>query len=383
MNIDQDIKQLQENIISHRRWLHRYPQVGYLEEKARDYILDFFNTINFDEVKVMAKTGIKAVRYGKNPDKTLAFRADMDALEVIEDTGLEFASQYHGYMHACGHDGHMAILLGFAQWLSENKAELPCNAVLLFQPAEEGIGGALPMIQEGALDNPKVDAIFGYHIMPEIPQGRVGIKDGPFMASTSRITIDLYGIGAHGAMPHKGVDTVLAAAHFITQAQSVLTRRVDPLQPGVITFGKLTAGDVANVIASHAQIKGTIRAFDEGVSVEIEKHLINLLKGMETSHGIRWEFRKDEYYPAVVNHPELTNRLRSVIPEQMQFEAGLMMIAEDFAFYQQRVPGVFLYLGSRNEEKGYTYPLHSNKFQFDEAILLTGVQLYKDILFHI
>ena len=140
---------------------------------------------------------------------------------------------------------------------------------------------------------------------------------------------------------------------------------------------------MANVIASHAQIKGTIRAFDEGVSVEIEKHLINLLKGMETSHGIRWEFRKDEYYPAVVNHPELTNRLRSVIPEQMQFEAGLMMIAEDFAFYQQRVPGVFLYLGSRNEEKGYTYPLHSNKFQFDEAILLTGVQLYKDILFHI
>ncbi|MDD2502482.1 MAG: M20 family metallopeptidase, partial [Clostridia bacterium] len=254
MKIDFDIAKLRDQVISHRRWLHQYPQIGYQEEKARDYIINFLKDLNFDEIKIMARTGIKAVIKGKEEEKTLAFRADMDALSITEETELEYASKHKGFMHACGHDGHMAMLLGFAQWLSENKENLSYNVVLLFQPSEETVGGALPMIEEGALQNPDVDCIFGYHIMPEVPQGKIGLLSGPLMASTTEFTIDLTGISAHGAMPHKGVDAILAAAHYITQMQSILTRRIDPFQQAVVTIGKFQGGEARNILASNVRM---------------------------------------------------------------------------------------------------------------------------------
>lgn len=380
MKIDSDIAKLQEQVVSHRRWLHQYPQVGYQEEKARDYIFNFLQTLNFDRITILTKTGVKALIKGKDTSKTVAFRADMDALSIAEETGLEFASKHPGFMHACGHDGHMAVLLGFAQWLSENKSDLPYNVVLLFQPSEETVGGALPMIEEGALSNPDVDCIFGYHIMPEIPQGKVGLLSGHQMASITEFIIDITGISAHGAMPHKGVDAILAAAHYITQMQSILTRRIDPFQQALITIGQIQGGDARNILASHVHMEGTFRAFNENTYHAITKYMKELLKGMEISHGIKGEYQELEYTPPVVNHPELTEKVKEIIGQDLLHPINPVMISEDFSNYQHRVPGVFIFLGSRNEEKGYTYPLHSNRFQFDEEILLTGIQIYKNLL---
>lgn len=380
MKIDSDIVALRSQVVFHRRWLHQYPQIGYQEEKARDYIVKFLRTLNFDEIRILAKTGVKAVIKGKEGGKTFAFRADMDALSITEETGLEYASQHMGFMHACGHDGHMAMLLGFAQWLSENKSDLAHNVVLLFQPSEETVGGALPMIEEGALKDPDVDYIFGYHIMPEVPQGKIGLLAGPLMASTTEFVIDLTGISAHGAMPHKGVDAILAAAHYITQMQSILSRRIDPFQQALITIGKLQGGEARNILAPNVHMEGTIRTFDENTAILIKKYMKDLLKGMETSHGIGGEFKELVYYPPVINNKELTDRVREMVPQEMLHPINPMTIAEDFSYFQQQVPGLFIFLGSRNEEEGYIHPLHSNQFQFDEDILLTGIQLNKNLL---
>ena len=380
MKLDNDILELRDNVIRHRRWLHRHPQTGFREEDARDYILRFLRSLDFDEITILAKTGVKAVIRGKQPTNTLAFRADMDALAITEETGLEFASEYDGFMHACGHDGHMAMLLGFAQWLSGNKMGLKDNVVLLFQPSEESIGGASPMIREGALDDPEVDCIFGYHIMPEVPQGKIGFKAGALMASTCEFGIDILGLSSHGAMPHKGIDAILAASHFITLMQGILTRRVDPFQQALITIGKLEAGDARNILASKAHMEGIMRTFDSGVAQSLKRYLTDLLRGLEVSHGVKTAFKELVYYPPVVNHPELTARLEEILPQDMLYPVSPMMIAEDFSYYQQKIPGVFLFLGSRNEELDYIHPLHSSGFQFDEDILLTGIQLYKDIL---
>ena len=378
--LDRDILQLQDHVIRHRRWLHRHPQTGFREEDARDYILRALRGMHFDRITVLAGTGIKAVLRGTCPVRTLAFRADMDALAVPEKTGLEFASEYDGFMHACGHDGHMAMLLGFAQWLSENRDRLKDNVVLLFQPSEESVGGASPMIREGALDDPEVDAIFGYHIMPEVPQGKVGLKAGPLMASTCEFGIDIMGKSAHGAMPQKGIDAILAASYYITMLQGILTRKVDPLSQALITVGKLEAGQARNVLASRAHMEGILRTFDSRVAESVKHDMMDLLAGLERSFGVTTDFRDLVYYPPVVNDPEWTARVKEILPGGMFYPAHPLMIAEDFAWYQQKVPGVFLFLGSRNEELGYIHPLHSDRFQFDEEILLTGIQLDKNIL---
>jgi amidohydrolase len=380
MQIDKEVRGLKDQIIHYRRYLHRYPEISFEETNTRDYILEQLGRCGFDEIRVLAQNGVKAIMKVRDAKRTFAFRADMDALSTKEETGVEFASLNQGVMHACGHDGHMAILLGFAQWLRQHRGYLKDNVVLIFQPAEETVGGALPMIEEGVLDNPKVDVIFGFHLFPNIPQGKIGIRPGPVMAQTCEIDIELTGKSGHGAMPHKGIDALLASCYFMNALQGLLTHQFDPLEKFLVNFGKMRAGELRNIIADKATMEGIIRTFDEGVYKRIIKQIEGLLAGLETSYGTIGKYIIKTYYPTVYNDEELTNWLLKLLLPDAVVDAGQLMIADDFSYYQQSVPGVYMFLGCGNEQKGFTAPLHNSKFNFDEEALLYGVQMYVNIL---
>lgn len=366
--------EIREMMTVHRRWFHKYPELGFDVHNTQKYIAEQLSALRFDSIDAVAGTGLKAVIM-KNPEfKTLAFRADMDALTLKEQTGLEFSSQNEGIMHACGHDAHMAMLLGFAQWLSCNREILKNNIVLIFQPAEESIGGALPMINEGVLKNPTVDVIFGFHLFPGIKQGLIGLRKGPLMAQTSEFDIEITGKSAHGAMPQEGADALMAAAHFVHSINAAVSRRLDPMQRFLITIGKIKAGERRNVIAEKALLEGIIRTFDEKVYDSVRKTVEDSLAGVEKTYNVKAFFNETVYYPVVCNDPELVQILRSILPDEMLVEAGPFMTAEDFSFFQQKVPGVFMLLGTLNEQKSYCEPLHSNRFDFDEEVMLTGVK---------
>lgn len=378
--LDQDIAALEGLVTEHRRWLHQHPEIGFDVFETQDYILRCLKELAFDEVSVLAKTGVKAVMRTVQGEGTLAFRADMDALTLQEERGTSFASCRSGYMHGCGHDGHMAMLLGFAAWLHQNKGALRRNVVLIFQPAEESEGGAAPMIAEGVLEDPRVDGIFAYHLLPDLPQGTIGLSSGPVMAQTCEFDIDLLGQTAHGAMPHQGTDGIYAAAGLIEGLQGILTRRVDPYERALLTIGRIEGGERRNILAGQVHLEGIIRTFSDSVYQDIKRHILNLLKGLETAHGISGCFEEVVYYPPVVNDPLLTEQVRHALPADWIRPIDPMMIAEDFSRYQQAVPGVYLFLGSRSEALGYVHPLHSNQFNFDEQVLLLGIQGYKHIL---
>lgn len=380
MKVQNDIYTLKEEVTKHRRWLHQHPEIGFEVEKTRDYILSVLKELDFDKIELLANTGIKAVIKGANSNGVYAFRADMDALEVQEQTGLDFASRYKGRMHACGHDGHMAILLGLAKWLHMNKESLKHDVVLIFQPAEETEGGAYPMIQEGVLEDPKVDVIFGLHLFPDIPQGKVGLRSGPLMAQACEFDINLKGKSAHGAMPHRGTDALLAACYFVTYLQSIVTRKINPLENALITIGRMEAGEVRNKLAENVKMEGIVRTFSDDVYNIIETNILNLLQGLEKAYGIEGKYEVKTYYPVVSNDLKWTSKVKNILDDDVVVEASPLMIAEDFAFYQQKVPGVYFLLGTGNPSKGYAYPLHSNRFNFDEEVLLYGIQLYVDIL---
>ncbi|HZJ58228.1 MAG TPA: M20 family metallopeptidase [Clostridia bacterium] len=378
--LDRDIRKLEDNIINHRRWFHQNPEIGFEVFGTRDYILEKLDGYGYKEIEILAKTGIKVTIRGKIGKRTLAFRADMDALAMDEKTDLDFESRNKGFMHACGHDGHMAILLGLAEWLSQNRDDLADNVVLIFQPDEEREGGALPMIEEGLLEDPKVDAIFGLHILPDLPEGKTGTRVGPLMAQTSEVNIELTGKSAHGAMPHKGVDAIVAAAHFITALQSIISRGIDPTESIIISIGKISGGSTRNILAEKVTMECTIRTFSDEVYNKVRIKILDLLEGVKKTYGVGASYQEGIYYPPVFNDKEWTGKVVDILAPEQYIEAHPLMIAEDFSNYQKVVPGVFLFLGSGNEEKGLTHPLHSNLFDFDERILLHGVQLYKNII---
>ncbi|NLJ67087.1 MAG: amidohydrolase [Clostridiales bacterium] len=380
LNLDGDIQELKKSVISHRRWLHQYPEIGFDVYGTRDYILEKLDEYGFNEIEVLAETGIKVVIRGKVGRRTLAFRADMDALAIEEKTGLDYASRKKGIMHACGHDGHMAILLGLAEWISQNRDVLEDNIVLVFQPDEENEGGALPMIREGLLEKPRVDAFFGLHILPDLPEGMIGTKTGPLMAQTSEVNIEIVGKSAHGAMPHNGVDTIVVAAQFINALQSIISRSIDPTENAIITIGRIYGGDTRNILAERVVMESTIRTFSDEVYKRIRHKILDLLDGLKKAYGVETKFHAGVYYPPVINDAVWTKKVIDILTPEQYIEVHPLMIAEDFSNYQKEVPGVFLFLGSYNEQKGLIHPLHSNLFNFDEKILLQGLQLYKNII---
>ena len=384
LKIDEEIRRLAGEMTQMRRELHRIPEKGLEEYQTSEYIRKKLRSFGIERVEDCLETGVVAVI--ENPREmpedflTVAFRADMDGLSVKEEGGLDYASCHPGMMHACGHDGHMALCLGFARYVWEHRDSLRARVVFVFQPAEEGPGGARLMIREGLIQKYRIDCFIGLHIFPEFEQGTIACRKGSLMPRNGEVTITVYGKSAHGAQPQKGADAVVAASSVVLALQSVISRSISPLEPALLTLGRIQGGEARNVIAGKVEITGTMRAFSDQVYESMAKRIEEVCQGVAQGLGCRAQVDFFHMYRVVNNDPRMVELLMEEAGPEVYQEAPLQMICEDFSMYQQQVPGLFFFLGSRNEKKGYIHPLHSAQFQFDEEILLLGAQAYKAML---
>lgn len=368
-----------EELRQMRRDLHKIPELGLKEYKTSAYIREKLTSFGITELETWLETGVVAVIRGKGKGQAVAFRADMDALPVTEQTGCDFTSEHVGCMHACGHDGHVTVLLGFAKYLQEHKDELKNDVVLIFQPAEEGPGGAQLLVDAGLFEKHPVRCIIGCHIFPQVPQGKVACRKGAMMARNGEVDVHIYGESAHGAQPQLGHDAVLAAGAVITGLHTILSRNVSPLDSGVLTFGAIHGGEACNIIAKEVKLEGTMRAFSDEAYETMTKRVQEVASGIAAGYGCKGEAVFRHMYRVVDNDPKLVELLQEVAGDNYE-ETPPYMLAEDFSLYLQKVPGMFFFLGSGNAEKGYTHSLHSAQFQFDEEILALGVETYAKLL---
>lgn len=377
--MDENITALKAETAEIRRKLHTMPEPGLGEYKTTEYIINYLKALGIEAETGPSGTGVIGW-INVNPEyKSIAFRADIDALSIDEQTGVEYCSQNKGFMHACGHDGHTAILLAFAKLLKQKQAELHSNVLLIFQPAEEGPGGAEAIVNAGILEKYKAFCIFGLHIFPDLEEGKVGCRPGAMMAQTGEFDIRIKGKSCHGAMPHKGYDALLTASNVVLGLHNIVSRYIDPIEPAVVTVGRMVCGERCNVIAGEALMQGTMRAFNEDVYETIKRRVIKTASSISDAYGCESSYEIRDMYPAVINDKGLFELLLESV-DKGDFEMlNPLALAEDFSYYQKKIPGLFFMLGSRNEEKGYIYPLHSNKFNFNEEILILGIQLFYNL----
>ena len=379
IKIEKYILGMKQHIVEVRRALHKIPEPGLQENETTDFIIKYLTNLGLEVNRGVAGTGAIAYLKGTEGFKTVAYRADIDALSVDEQTGIEYCSTKHGYMHACGHDGHTTTLLGFAHYAAKHQEYIKNNLLFIFQPAEEGPGGAEAIVNAGILKKYKADYIFGMHIYPEIEEGIAACRPGAMMAQTGEFDIAIKGRSAHGAMPHKGSDALLAAAATVTALNTVVSRNVDPLEPAVLTIGRMESGERRNIIAGEAVLEGTMRAFNDETYTVVRNRLINTVKHLPESFECTANLVIRDMYPAVTNDEKLFEMFKMAVGEENLEVIKPMTISEDFSYYQKSIPGLFFMLGSRNLEMGYTHPLHSNKFNFNEDILLTGIQIFENV----
>jgi amidohydrolase len=374
-------KQLLPEIVSVRRDIHSNPELAFEEYKTAAMIASVLDKHGIEYKEGVAKTGVVAIIKGNNPEeKTIALRADMDALPIKELNDVEYKSKNDGIMHACGHDVHTASLLGTAIILQEIKNDFSGTVKLIFQPSEEKYpGGAKVMIEEGVLENPKPDVIFGQHVYPDIEAGKIGMKSGNYMASTDEIFLTVIGKGGHGALPHKNIDPVLIASHIIIALQQIVSRNARPDIPTVISFGRVIAEGQTNVIPDEVKIEGIMRTFNEEWRAEIKERITKMAKGIAESMGGECDIFIDQGYPVLINDDAVTEKARKYAEEYLGKENVLNLelrtTAEDFAYFTQKIPGCFYRLGVRNEQKGITSNLHTATFDVDESSLETGMGL--------
>ena len=325
----------------------------------------------------IAQYGVIGLMKTDRPGPTLMIRADMDALPLKEDTGLPFASEHEGVMHACGHDAHMAMVLGAATVLNKIKNELKGNIKFLFQPAEEGPGGAEPMIEAGVMENPKVDYSIGCHVWPDIPEGTIGVRPGPFMAAMDRFDIKIKGRGGHGAMPHVCVDALEVGTQVVSAFQRIVSRHMDPLEPTVVTVGTFHAGTAFNIIPAEAELSGTTRTFNQDTWNTWESRVEKVVRGVCESMGVDFELKYSQGYPVTINDESAAEVVRrcaaKVVGEDRVVEPQKTMGGEDFAFYAQKSKGCFFALGVGREG---AVSVHNPKFDFNEDVLLLGVEIH-------
>lgn len=382
-NLKERIKTLSgeylKEVISYRRHFHRHPELSFKEFETAAFIAAKLTEFGVPFEDKVAKTGIVALIKGRDPEsKTVALRADMDALPIMEKNQHEYCSETDGVMHACGHDAHMACLLGAARVLNEIRNDLSGTIKLIFQPSEESYpGGAKVMIEEGVLENPAPVSIFGQHVFPELEAGSVGMRPGKYMASTDEIFITVKGKGGHAAIPDKVIDPILIASHIVVAMQQIVSRKSSPVMPTVISFGKFHGDGKTNVIPDEVKLEGIIRTFDEAWRAEIKDQIKKIACGIAESMGAHCDIFIDQGYPAVVNDDALTSRAWDwavdYLGEDRVKALEMRMTAEDFSYFAQKIPGCFFRLGTRNEKKNITSNLHSATFDIDETSLETGV----------
>jgi amidohydrolase len=370
-----------EYIVSLRRHLHQYPELSFQEFKTQAFVEHKLREMGITDIEHLAGTGLVAKIKGNNPDsKVVALRGDMDALPIIEQNEVTYKSQNEGVMHACGHDVHTSSLLGAAMILNDLKENFEGTVKLLFQPGEEQLpGGASLMIKEGALQNPTPTSIIGQHVMPLIPAGKVGFREGLYMASTDELYVTVKGKGGHGAMPHLNIDPVLITAHIITALQSLVSRRANPIIPSVLSFGKVIANGATNVIPNEVKLDGTFRTLDETWRKEAHKLMVQSATQLAESMGGSCEFEVRVGYPFLYNDVDTTRRAKQFATEYLGKEniidLDIWMAAEDFAYYSQEMPACFYRLGTRNEARGIVSSVHTPTFDIDETALEIGAGL--------
>ncbi|CAK7032317.1 amidohydrolase [Tissierella carlieri] len=382
LNIIQEVNRIEEDIISWRRELHQIPEIGLDLPRTTKFIMDELDNMNIEYHTLVNGNAIVGLIKGKEEGKTIGLRADTDALPVKEKTGLEFASN-NGCMHACGHDGHTAILLGVAKVLNENKDKFKGNVKLLFQPGEEYPGGAKPMIEEGALENPKVDVVMGLHLGnlgKEIPKGKIGVSYGAMMAAVDVMYIKINGKGSHGAYPHQSIDPIVTASEIVLALQTIISREVDPVEPAVVSVTRIDGGFNHNIIPDSVEIQGTIRTVNEETRQRISRRIEEIVKGITLAHGASYEIDYEFCYPALINSEEFTKGFvesaKKIIPEEDIIEMkSPVMGAEDMSFFLQEVPGTFFYLSNMAEIDGEFHPHHNPKFDIDEGEMWKGAAL--------
>jgi len=371
-------------LVDIRRTIHRHPELGFEEVETSKLISEWLQKFGLDVKRGMAKTGVVGLLKGKKPGRTIAIRADMDALPMDEANRVPYASQIKGKMHACGHDAHVTILLGVARFFSTIPDQVKGNIKWIFQPAEEGGGGGRIMIEEGVLENPKVDAIFGSHVFPFLSVGKVGIYEREGLAAADRFIIKIIGKGGHAASPHVSKDPILAAGHLITQIHSIVSRNVNPLESGVITIGKVSGGTASNIIPDEAELIGTVRSLNPQVREELKSRIEQVTQGVARSFSMDYRFDFEYGYPVLINNSEMSKLVGSACSRGIGKENVEVlkpsMGGEDFAYYLEKVPGSFFRLGCRNEEKGLIHPYHSSLFDVDEEVLPFGVEMFIRII---
>ena len=376
-----------KELIGYRRHLHAHPELSLQEHETAAFIERELRAGGIDDLRTgVARTGILATLRGGKPGPVTLLRADMDALPMQETANVPYRSTRDGVMHACGHDGHVAMLLSAARALAPMREQIPGTVVFCFQPAEEGPAGNKMMIDEGALENPHVDRCFALHLFSGLEVGKIGVRDGPFFASSDRFRIVLKGKGGHGAMPHTSVDPIVAASQLVSMFQTIASREIAPKDSVVVTVGKMQSGTTFNVIPDDAEMLGTVRSFDESVRLSIPKRMERMVAGVCSALRLEYEFEYMWGYPPTVNDAKMNDVVREVgagvlgagfveDPYQVNFWA------EDMSYMMEQRPGAYFVVGVRGPEIGHE-PQHSPRYDIDERALEVGFKMMVGLALH-
>lgn len=380
---------LRAKLVAQRRDFHMHPELSNREERTAKVVADYLRGLGLEVRTDVARHGVVAVLRGGKPGPVVAVRADMDALPIQETIDVPYKSQNAGVKHACGHDVHMTVELGVAEVLSKMRDQVPGTVKFIFQPAEEGPpageeGGAKLMVKEGALENPRPDAIFGLHVMPSLQVGTVGYNSGPAMASADKFLITIHGKKVHGAYPHDGVDAVVVAAECVTALQTIRSRRTNTMEPLVLSIGSIHGGNRFNIIADTVTLEGTVRTLNEQVRSEVQSMMRETLAGVTSAYGASYEMTYEEGAAVTYNDPKLVEEtlptIRDVVGADNLVSPPPQMGAEDFSYYQRVVPGFFYFLGVGNESKGVTAMIHTPEFDVDEDAIVVGVKVMSNVV---